>query len=416
MSEQPKKELKPLHLPTLKGRMGDWIYYITLLRFKDVSERISMAFEIHKNEKLSRWIQRQLTNRTGDIVSYLESQEQRFFNSLILGIYGGKPSWQEIEIKDSPNVYDEESIDYLDRSFGVLTLNGDEKIFPIDGQHRTKAIRDVLAKSENLANEEIAAIFVAHKTTPEGEERTRRLFTTLNRYAKPVSKSEIIALDEDDNCAILTRRLVDDFELFKGRILLSKTKSINPQNTKAFTNIIVIYDSLVTLLTNKRVAGIAVSGENYNMFTKKRVTDEALEHKSIFLKSLFIELVSSIPVLKDFFIDNLEVDRSQLGSSLLFRPIGQNIFFMVLKVAMDREKKEEALAFFAGTDFSLDNPVWNKIFWDEEVSNIKTNKTLQNYAAQLILKKIGVNFAMSATYREIHSNYGISDKDLDHQG
>lgn len=414
MSNSEKNILKPLHLPTLRGRMGDWIYYVTILKFEDVAERVSMAFEIHKSRKLSEWIQRQLTNRTSDITAYLESQEQRFFNSLILGIYGGKPSWQEIEIKDSPDVYDEESIDYLDRTFGVLTLNGDEKIFPIDGQHRTKAIKAALQKRDKpeLAKDEVTAIFVAHKNSPEGEERTRRLFTTLNRYAKPVSKSEIIALDEDDNCAILTRMLVDDFDLLKGRILFSKSKSISPQKVGIFTNIIVIYDSLITLLTDRRVANVKVGGEPFRDFTKKRVSEEKLSEKREFLENLFLKITSIIPSLHDYFYEGKEVDRGDLSSSLLFRPIGQNVFFNVLKVALDRDILDDAINFFAENDFSLGNPVWNKVFWNEEVSNINTNKTLQNYATQLILKKLGVHFNITPTYQEIFDNYGIVEEDL----
>jgi hypothetical protein len=39
----------------------------------------------------------------------------------------------------------------------------------------------------------------------KGLQGTRRLFTTLNRYAKHVHKTEILALDEADAMAILTR-------------------------------------------------------------------------------------------------------------------------------------------------------------------------------------------------------------------
>lgn len=394
--------------------MGDWIYYITLLRFSDVSERVSMVFEIHKSEKLSQWIQRQVSNRTSDIADYLETQEQRFFNSLILGIYGGKPSWQEIEIKESPEIYDEESISYLDRSFGVLTLNGDEKIFPIDGQHRTKAIKEVIKRGnfEGLAQDEVSAIFVAHKDTIEGEERTRRLFTTLNRYAKPVSKSEIIALDEDDNCAILTRTLVDDFELLKDKILFSKSKSISADKKSTFTNIIVLYDSITTLLTDRKVASLKVGGESYTNFTKKRASDKLLLDKRGFLESLFEELANNIPVFKAFFMEGEKVNRADTSSSLLFRPIGQTVLFNTLKVAIDRGIKDKAIDFFVKADFSLNNTIWQKVFWNSDISQINTNKTSQNYATLLILKHLELSFELSAGFKEIFASYDINPANL----
>ena len=50
--------------------------------------------------------------------------------------------------------------------------------------------------------DEVSVIFVAHEATSQGLERTRRLFTTLNKTDRPVSKGDIIALDEDDVVAI----------------------------------------------------------------------------------------------------------------------------------------------------------------------------------------------------------------------
>lgn len=47
-------------------------------------------------------------------------------------------------------------------------------------------------------------LFAANLTRQEQErERTHRLFTTLNKSAKPVAKADIIALDEDDTMAII---------------------------------------------------------------------------------------------------------------------------------------------------------------------------------------------------------------------
>jgi len=51
--------------------------------------------------------------------------------------------------------------------------------------------------------------------------RTRRLFTTLNKTAKAVTKGEIIALDEDDVMAIVVRNLVENHPHFtEQRVLI----------------------------------------------------------------------------------------------------------------------------------------------------------------------------------------------------
>jgi DNA sulfur modification protein DndB len=233
---------KIIKLPCLRGRMGDWMYYVTLLKFKDLAERISMVPDIHKNKELSRWIQREVSDRSEDIVEYIKNQPQHFFNSIICGIYGGKPHWQELDILESQAKLNEEDKEYLGKTFGILTLGGDEKIFAIDGQHRTNAIKQYLRNEKNIEEEEIAVIFLAHKNTPEGEIRTRRLFSTLNRYAVPVNISEIIALDEEDNSAILTRKLMENFIFFKDKFQFSKTRSMSVGNKKNYSNIVLLYD------------------------------------------------------------------------------------------------------------------------------------------------------------------------------
>ena len=115
------------------------------------------------------------------------SQDQRFFNSLILGIYDGEPHWQEIDIVENVDNFNEEELDYLNRSFGVLTLSGNEKIFAIDGQHRSKAIKDCLKESNKLEDEEVSVIFVAHNTTDEGVVRDRKS-TRLNSSHTDISR------------------------------------------------------------------------------------------------------------------------------------------------------------------------------------------------------------------------------------
>lgn len=396
-----------LILPTLRGKMGDWMYYVTLLPFDEVAKRISLADEIHKDEGLSKMIQRKVTYRTKDIVNYLKTQQQRFFNSLILGIYGGSPQWQEIDIDKNNTKLNEEEVEYLNRTFGILTLNGEEKIFAIDGQHRSKAIKDAVNEDKSLSKDEIAVIFVAHKKTSEGEIRTRRLFSTLNRYAKPVSISEIIALDEEDNCAIITRNIVEYFHLLKGKILFNQNRSINPSNNVAFTNIIVLYDLVKILLTNSPVFGIKSKGEEIKNFTKRRQSYETNKSKQEYVESIFIELFERIPVLKEFIKTDF-VDRSKLESSLLFKPIGQNILFSVLKIGIDSNIKDKVLNFFVVNDFSLKNSSWRKIFYNEETGNIKTDKSLQKYAVQIILMKLDVNIKLTQKDSDVHNNFKIS--------
>jgi len=308
-----------------------------------------------------------------------------------------------LNLKDYDTL-NEESLEYLGKTFGILTLSGNEKLFAIDGQHRIKAIKDAIIQKDDLKNEEISIIFLAHKSTTEGLIRTRRVFSTLNRYAKPVSKSEIIAIDEEDNCAIITRNLVEDFDLLNDLVLFNKTRSISVSNSSAFTNITVLYDLVTTLITDQKVFGFIVKGQNYKNFTHRRVSDELISEKQKYIEEILNELFEKIPCLKEF-IKTKKVDRKSDKTSLLFRPVGQNVLYSTLKIATSKNKKHELINYFASDSFNLANPSWKGIFIDSETGRMKTDKTIQKYAVLLILKKIGLKLTLTTADQNVFDNF-----------
>lgn len=402
--------------------MGDWYYYVTLLKFVEVANRVYLPEEIDQKYKdrealkLGDWIQREIdSRRIRSIVDYLNNQPQRFFNSLILGLYGGNPSWQGIDITIS-KLYEEmpqllDSIDYLSDTFGILNLDGSEDIFAIDGQHRAIGIREAVRSNQKLGIDEVPVVFIAHRTDDEGVVRTRRLFSTLNRYAKPVNKSEIIALSEDNNCSIITRQLIDDYPPLSNRILINKNRSLHPENTSAFTNILTLYDLVETTITNKKVHGIPVEGRLLSSYTTRRKPDEIIANDFQKFCNLMDILIESIPSFSNF-IRTGEINRKGKNGNLIFRPIGQNIIFNVLKVAESYKLFDRAINFFGKDDFDLSHKVWEDVFWDDETGNIITEKSRQRYASLLILEKIGFEVNRTRKDSEIFQNFGFTIHDL----
>lgn len=412
MKSKKFKSIDKLVLPTLRGKIGDWFYYSTILTFEEVEKRVHLPMEIDEhsseNEKLGDWIQRELNpSRTKRIVEYLKNQPQRFFNSLILGIYGGKPSFQELDVTlpDSTEEIPEKIINYLNRTFGVLTLNGDEKIFAIDGQHRAVGIREAVKKNSNLREEEISVIFLGHNTSTDGKVRTRRLFSTLNRYAKPVNQSEIIALSEDDNCAVITRNLIEN-PLLKNRILINKNRSINPDNKTSFTNILTLYDIVKRILTDEKVVSIPVLGKSVYSYTVTRVDDDEINSDTSRVLKVFDLIIDVLPSLKRLF-NNEQIDRTNPNTNLIFRPIGQNIVFDVYKVAEMHGKIDSFLQFLSKESFNLNNTIWKTIFWDEETGTIVTEKARQRFATLLILEALNITVKRTAKDEKIYENFGL---------
>ena len=82
--------------------------------------------------------------------------------------------------------------DDTEDSVGFLSSAGNEKIFAVDGQHRLAGMEEALRREGDLGVEEVSLVLVAHQNTAAGRERTRRLFTTLNKTAVPVGKGELL--------------------------------------------------------------------------------------------------------------------------------------------------------------------------------------------------------------------------------
>lgn len=191
-------------IPAFQASVGDWKYYLCVMKYAEVANQINFAYELGGNSDLGKMIQRGITDRTKEIQEYLLTNEHRFLGALVVAVYGGKPNYTPYSLD-----FDEDSpLSGTDRSFGILELHGTQMYFALDGQHRLRAIKDSIKLKPELGSEDIPVILVAHYDTPEGQERTRRLFTNINRNAKTTSTSENIALDEDDGFAILTRKLV----------------------------------------------------------------------------------------------------------------------------------------------------------------------------------------------------------------
>lgn len=224
--------------------MGDWWYYTSTMTFAEIAERVKRVDEIYEASSLKTWIQRQVDNeRREQIATYLREQEQHFFNAIVLGIFDGSPDWFPVAVSKGHVKTDVELNERVATAFGLIKLSGAEQIFAIDGQHRVEGIKAAVKSGKaELAAEEQTVILVAHQTDTAGRQRTRRLFTTLNRYAVRVSQGELIALSEDDTYAIVARRLVDEYPgLGSDFVPLYKTANLPPSDKQSLTSLISLY-------------------------------------------------------------------------------------------------------------------------------------------------------------------------------
>ena len=406
----------PGSFPAIQCRLGDWVYFIAALPFAEVANRIRRAEEVHTNKGLNDMLQRELSDRKGDIANYIKTQDERFFNAIVIGIYGGAPDWFSVEIGQMRQLEtDGERMPILTQrgkdAFGILHLSGEENLFAIDGQHRVEGIKEALKENPELAIEELAVLFVAHRTTEDGRARTRRLFTTLNKYAKPVKLSEIIALDEDDAFAIVTRLIVENYAGLSrttqeskgiGSLVRFDSPRIPRSDEQSITSIETIYRLVYVLALQRSDA-------------KGRQTLKQLRPTPQVVDSMYEEHVSFWDSLRTYVRPMSEAlgsnptnriagkYRNDNGGNILFRPVGQMAFAGAVRVLLDRNLPlDDAVSALSQTTLALDQPPWAGVLWDPGRRGMLRNKA--ELSESLFLHMVGqaprrARFDIESSYR-----------------
>jgi DNA sulfur modification protein DndB len=397
------------YFPALRGRLGDWAYYSVLMTMDQLVAKVHYAKEIHNSDKLSQLIQRHLDDkkRAGEIGDYLTGNPDRFFNSLVVAVYDGDPEWHEFQkLQPISKDIDIDDLSYSARySVGYLSFIGTEKLFALDGQHRLAGIRRALKSDKSLGSEEISVIVVAHHTDAKGLQRTRKLFTTLNKTAKPVSKSEIIALDESDAMAITARGLVENDSRFSDALIDVLRKQANLPNTDTthLMTLINIYDILEFLFVK------SVKGAKKSEFTKRRPTDDELARYLHTAIGYFTYLERAFPVLGRCFKAKqpetvIKKYRRNDGGNVLFRPVGLLIFSEIAAVLMRTQRMtlETSVAKLKLLPTELGEYPYKGALWNTQTNTIEIrHKALTR---DLLLHYIGY-FDDSRKLRKVGERY-----------
>lgn len=366
-----------MKIPVIKGRIGTWIYYMGTLSFEQiVSNQISASVdEIYQAKSLSELLQRHLTDNYESIRDYLLKERDRFFNAIILAIFDGDPQWLEVEFKGTEKDY---------TNVGFLEFSGEEKIFPVDGQHRVKGIKEAVKINDSLKYEFVPVIFIAHDNSEDGRKKTRKLFSTLNRRAKPVGQAENIALDEDDICSIITRDLIQTVPLFFGDNLDTREgKNILPSNKAAFTSVITLYQCVESIV-KWELTKEGVTGRKYKEYILYRKDDETIERIRSTVFDVVLTFIDKTSAIQDYLKEDGATKASKFrntnGGNLLFRPVAITEYFNAA-IELINHGYSYALAFEALNNLpqELNTRPWNGFMWDgTKMVNRVSRPTIKN--------------------------------------
>lgn len=392
-------------IPAIRGKIGDTIYYCTTLTFRQISTMVKKVDgELHTANSLKEQIQRSLTDNYLRIKEYIMRRDDRFFDSLVLAVYDGDPLWTEVRFEigniQYPNV-------------GLLEFNGQEKIFPVDGQHRVEGIRAALLDNEELGEETISVMLIGHQNTPEGMEKSRRIFSTLNRYVKPVHLGDIIALDEDDTVAIVTRNMLETYPLFVGkRIKASNNKSIPVTDKIAFTSLMTLYDCHLalykTFISQKDCKNYKKSQINDKL--KYRPEEDIIDEFNQYLIDFWDCMASTFEEIRAY-IDNdsdtpaMNLRPTDNGGNLFFRPIGLLPFVeAVSRIKMNsQDTYNEIISHYANLNRNVHSDLWDMILWNPRSQKmIMRNQSLVYY---LLIKMKDIRLLTEKERNSMKSKY-----------
>lgn len=333
-----------LFLPAITGQFGIWRYYQVIIPVSDlvgvlqpqsgdkIAYRVRTVDEVEEiySKDINAMLQRVFDPlRLEPIKNYLLRQPDRYVNNLTIALYSGDPEWLPMDVTPvsgrSLQDPDKDALRTLEKSFGVIRLTGNEILFALDGQHRLKALRAAVKNRPKLDRDEVSVTLISHKPTEDGKKKTRRLFTTVNRYAKPVSLGESILLDEDDVSAILVRRLIQNYSHFKGRDLIAFNKTADlklPKDADKFSTTVALW-SINELLVNKDIYP-RYDGSARNL-VRVRPEDSVIlqqEHRVWTFWNTFFHL---FPKALEF-VRHPEVKTRDEAGPFSLRPLGQQIF------------------------------------------------------------------------------------------
>jgi len=406
----------------IQAKMGTWQYYMVKMRMKELRSEVQFADAVHDDKQLSMAIQRELDapRAKKGIVEFIARREDRFFGSIVVAALGGKPTFSPISVQDAGGLGVLDAL--VGDHFGILTFQGDQKYYALDGQHRLYAINAILdpkMREEGdlpdppmgFEDEEISVLLVTpplNKDSGSGSlvddptflRSYRRLFSSLNRYARKTDNSTNIIMDEDDPFAIITRRLITDHDFFRwggqgdqkekaSERVKTDHKNLTQKDSHV-TSLEALYDLNIQLLsTNERKTQWGgpkpKTGSAYLTFRPEED----------YLDSLYAELVMNWDAILETLPDlhsspetmrihnPTDLDDEHVDDNLLFWPIGQFAVCAVVREMLDiwdpkgesTDSAQAALNPLSVINWSLYEEPWN-YFW--RVPNLRGNFTMRS--------------------------------------
>ncbi len=361
-------------LGCIKAKMGNTTYYMTKIKAGELIDKVGIAKELPEWENMTvdEKMQREydIKRIVEEIVPYVVDDPDRFFGSLIIDVFKG---FDDIEFEPLTDVIKDLPVAYRIpmQDMGCLTLPGAERLIALDGQHRLLSLKiairgqmgvpagvkikpaffDKLVPHPELANEELSIILVEHTDN----QKIRKIFNKINKYAKQTSRSDNIITSDDDPFAVISRRLIKDGSLLapiNGIEVVNAKNNTLSTRSKNLTTLSALYSTSEVLLKERR-------------FTNKVLpSEEELEDAYFFVEDFWKTLLERVDIYQDYV--SLTRQNKPVSSlrekNILLKPVTQMaLSHVALMAARKGVEWSEVCDRLNRVDWSFNNELWFNI-------------------------------------------------------
>ena len=230
------------YIPAIRASMGDIEYFSSIMTLGEAARLIQYVEEIDDwtsetppELKLQRKLNVQRVER--EMVPYLVQTPDHFYSALTVEVrpapFEGEQPALAFEVKGTfPG----------GAAFGMLTLDGTESLYALDGQHRLKSIELAIRQKPTLAREHIVVVLVPFRAVV----RSQTLFSDLNRYARPTSKSTSLLFTHREKTARVAKHLAHVVPLLRDRVEMERTSL--SKNAPQFITLSTLYEMTRALI------------------------------------------------------------------------------------------------------------------------------------------------------------------------
>ena len=348
-------------IPAIKGRLGNTDYYETTMKVRDLVQAVRPPREMDDwaNFSIEDRMQREPDEKRikAQLAPYMAKNPDRFFGSIIVLVYKGEIIFESMSdlTKAVPAAYRSNA-----QRIGFITIDGGTLIV-LDGQHRLLALRmvhqgEIPGEFASEVNEdEVCVVFIEF----ENKVKTRRIFNTVNRYAKQTSRGDNIITSEDDGYAIVSRRLLQETApLGKPADIVNwKSNTLTKRSTQ-FTTISAVYETVKLILPSHGVDKLP---------EQERPPEEDLERYFNFVSDVWDSLIQGMEPYKEAIDDPSKIPamrEDEARTALLFKPAAQIALVDALLRATDNSDLKIAEAIGRAnriSNWSMHADIWQGI-------------------------------------------------------